>query len=257
MTAKKTILLKGELHNSRADLGEEKALLSDGVDAVVLEGSPPASHRRHLAAWFYVSIVLLTWILESLYQSKEVLVELAAVQGIDVVYTRSDDGVPLADAPTTTKALSAGLFYTLVPGSLWIGFVTDSDLAGSLLLFLGLVLPVLVIRIYNTNRADAARNRDGRIAETITSVGGPGDVVLAVVGAAHLPGVERRLRERDDLTVDVRPPVYDAWSIEHARNVGLPTLKAGFVLFSLYVLCVWIVVRVVAYLSPYVVAVLA
>lgn len=259
MTPKKTVLLKGELHNSAADLREEKSLLTDGhdVDVLVLEGSHSSTDYRFLAGWFYVSIVLLTWILESLYLSKEVLVDLATVQDVDVVYTRSDDWAPLSNAPPTMKLLSAGMFYTLVPGSLWIGFVSESNLAGSLLLFLGLVLPVLVVRIYNTNRPDSVGNRNQLIADTITSASEPGDAVIAVVGAAHVPGIERRLEDVEDVTVEVLPPVYGAWSVQHAKNVGLPTLKAGFVLFSLYVVCVWLVVRVVTFLSPHAIAVFA
>lgn len=248
----KTVILKGELHSSDADFREEKALLDEDVDVLVLEGSgSPAGHRR-LDGWFSVSIALLTWILESLYHPMEPLVDLAAVQDVDVVYTRLDDAAPLANAPTTMKAISAGMFYTLVPASLWIGFAAESNLAGSLLLFLGLVLPVLVVRIYETNRPDAPMNRDQLIAETIEAAGEAGDVVLAVVGAGHLHEVERRLPATCD--VSVRPPVYDVWSLRHVKSIGLPTLKAGFVLFSLYVLCVWIVVQVVRHLSPFVVA---
>jgi len=224
------------------------------VDVLVLEQSQSPSSYRFLAGWFFVSISLLTWMLSSLYHENEVLVDLAAVQDVDVVYTRSDDLAPLANATTSMKAVSAALFYTLVPGSLWIGFVVQSDLAGSLLLFLGLVLPVLVVRIFNTNRSDAGRNRDRLIAETIASAGGPGDVVLAIVGAAHLDGVARGLPE--DVDVEVHPPAYDVWSVEHVMSVGLPSVRAGFVLFSLYVFSVWFVVQVVTYLTPFVVAVL-
>lgn len=249
------MILKGELHSSDADFREEKALLTDDVDVLVLEQSASPTRYRLLAGWFYVSIALLTWILESLYHPVDPLVDLAAVQDVDVVYTRADDLAPLENASTTMKAVSAGLFYTLVPASLWIGFLTRNDLAGSMLLFLGLVLPVLVVRIYNTNRPDAPRNRDEIIAETIAGAGGPDDVVLAIVGAGHLDGVASRLP--DSLDVDVRPPVYDALSLRHARNVGVPTLKAGFVLFSLYVLCAWVVIQVVTYLTPLVAALVA
>lgn len=255
MSQSTTVILKGELHSSHADLREETSLLSEGVDVLVVEGSRSASNCRVGSGWFSVSIALLTWILESVYHPMEPLVDLASALDVDVVYTRPDDLAPLENAPTTMKAASAGLFYTLVPASLWIGFATGSDLAGSLLLFLGLVLPVLVVRIYETNRPDAPRNRDQLIAETIADAGGPGDVVLAVVGAGHVHGVERRLP--DSVDVEVHPPVYETWSLSHAKSVGLPTLKAGFVLFSLYVLCAWIVVRAVAYLSPAVAALLA
>ena len=254
MNQTKTVILKGELHSSDADLREEKSLLTEDVDVLVLEQSPSSSSNGLGAGWFSVSIALLTWILESLYHPVEPLIDLASVQDIDVAYTRADDLAPFENAPPTMRVMSAGLFYTLVPASLWIGFVTSSDLAGSLLLFLGLVLPVLVVRIYNTNRPDATRNRDQLIAETIADAGGPGDVVVAVVGAGHVHGVERRLPASVD--VEVRPPAYDVWSLRHARSVGLPTLKAGFVLFSLYVLSAWIVVRIVTSLSPFVVALL-
>ena len=253
MNQTRTVLLKGELHSSDADLREEKALLGEDVDVLVLEGSPSSARSGFGGGWFAVSVALLAWILESLYHPVEPLVDLAAAYDVEVVYTRADDLAPFENAPPATKAVSAGLFYTLVPASLWVGFVTESHLAGSMLLFLGLVLPVLVVRIHETNRPDAPRNRDQLIAEVVAGAGDPGDVVLAVVGADHLAGVERRLPETCD--VEVVPPAHDALSVEHLRSVGLPTLKAGFVLFSLYVLCVWVVVRVVAFLSPVVAAV--
>jgi hypothetical protein len=254
MTSGTTVILKGELHSSDADLREEKALLAEGIDVLVLEQSDSPARYRLLAGWFSVSIGLLGWILESLYHPVEPLVDLAEVRGTDVVYTRGDDLAPLTNAPFTMKAVSAGLFYTLVPTSLWIGFVTRNNLAGSMLLFLGLVLPVLVVRISNTNRQDAPENRDQLIAERIAGAAGPGDDVLAIVGAGHLDGVARRLPDAFD--VEVRSPAYDVLSTRHARDVCLPTLKAGFVLFSLYVLSVWLVVQAVAYVSPVVVAVL-
>ena len=254
MNPTKTVILKGELHSSEADLREAKALLAEDVDVLVLEQSPETARNGLGGGWFSVSIALLAWILESLYHPIEPLIDLATVQDVDVVYTRADDLAPFENAPPTMKAVSAGLFYTLLPASLWVGFVTESDLAGSLLLFLGLVLPVLVVRIYNANRPDAPRNRDQLIAETIANAGDPDDAVLAVVGVGHLEGVERRLPAFCD--VEVVAPAYDVVSVEHLRSVGFPTLKAGFVLFSLYVLCAWVVVQVVTYVSPFVVDVL-
>lgn len=255
MNSTKTVILKGELHSSDADLREEKALLAEDVDVLVLEQSPSTSREGRGGGWFAVSIALLAWILDSLYHPVEPLVDLASVQDVDVVYTRADDLAPFENAPPAMKAVSAGLFYSLVPASLWIGFVTSSNLAGSLLLFLGLVLPVFVVRVHETNRPDAPGNRDALIAETIADAGDPGDVVLAIVGEGHVAGVERRLPASFD--VRVVPPVYDVLSARHVKSVGLPTLKAGFVLFSLYVLCAWIVVQVVTRLSPFVVAVVA
>lgn len=249
MTSSTSVILKGELHSSHADLREEKELLDDSVDVLVLEQSESPSDFRFLSAWFFLSISLLAWMLESLFQSKEVLIELANAHDVPVVYTRSDNSAPLENASMTMKAMAASLFYLLVPGSLWIGFVTRDNLTGSLLLFLGLVLPVLVVRIYNTNRSSREQNRDELIAETIATAGSPNATVLAVVGAGHLQGVRRRLP--DHFEIDVHPPAYDVWSIQHFKDIGLPTLKAGFVLFSLYIICVWFVIRVVTLLSSY------
>lgn len=243
-----SVVLKGELHSSPADLEEEKDFLAEDVDALVLERGETTAAFGVADGWFYVSIALLTWLLENLYHPTEVLVDLATVQGIDVTYTRPDDLAPLGAATRPMQVLAASLFYLLVPGSLWIGFLTGDTLTGSLLLFLGLVLPVLAVRIYNTNRPDGPDNRDARIAETIVDAAGPSETVLAIVGARHVEGVERRLPDHVDVTV--RPPAYGVWSLRHLRDVGLPTVKAGFVLFSLYVLSLWVVVRVVGIVAP-------
>lgn len=248
MSTEKSVILKGELHSSVADRRHAVELLGEGVDVVVLEQSATPGRFRPLQGWFYISIALLSWLLGELYQSKEVLVELATMRDIEVVYTRKDDREPLETASTTMNWLAAGLFYLFVPGSLWIGFVTSDPHSGALLLFLGLVLPVLVVRLYNTNRADGPANRDSMIAERIADAAEPGNAVLAIVGAGHLPGVERQLSGR--LPLDVRPPEYGMYSVRHLRDVGVPTIKAGMVLFSLYVGCLWIVVRVVGILSP-------
>lgn len=254
MPSEKSVILKGELHSSGADRRHEVELLDEGVDVVVLEQSETPGRFRPLHGWFYVSIALLTWLIGELYQSKEVLVELATTRDIEVVYTRQDNGEPLETASRTVKWLAAGLFYLFVPGSLWIGFLTADPHTGALLLFLGLVLPVLVVRLYNVNRADGPENRDTMIAETISDAAEPGNTVLAIVGAGHLPGVERRLTDR--VPIDVHPPEYGMYSVRHLRDVGVPTIKAGLVLFSLYVACLWFVVQVVDMLVPVLAAVL-
>lgn len=249
-----TVILKGELHSSRADLDEETALLRDGVDVLVLEGSRSRPDYRLLEGWFVVSVALLAWILESLYHPRAVLTELAEVHGVDLVYTRADDVTPLQAASRPTKVVSAGLFHALVPASVWLGFVTDSALSGSLLLFLGLVLPVLVVRLANGNRPDPAGNRNDRIAEAIRDAADQGETVLAIVGAGHLRAVRDRLPA--ELVREVRPPAYGVWSLRHVRDVGLPAVKAGFVLFGLYVLVVWVTVHAVGLLSPAVIGAL-
>lgn len=248
------VILKGELHSSRADLDEATALLGDGVDVLVLEGSRSRPDYRFLEGWFAVSVALLAWILESLYHPRAVLVELAEAQGVDIVYTRANDITPLQAASGPTKVVSAGLFHALVPASVWLGFVTDSALSGSLLLFLGLVLPVLVVRLANANRPDPAGNPNERIAEAIRTAAESGDSVLAIVGAGHLSAVRARLPA--GLVREVRPPVYGVWSLRHVRDVGLPAVKAGFVLFGLYVLVIWVTVHAVRFLSPVVIGAL-
>lgn len=246
------VVLKGELHSSRADLEAATELVSGGIDTLVLEQSA-AGEQREAEGWFRLSVAVLAWLVESAYVSKTRLVALAEQQDADVVYTRQSDGEPLADAPLSLKACSAGVFYTLVPGSIWIGFATPNHLVGSLLLFLGLVVPVVAVRAYNAHRGDV-QNRNQRIADLIAAAAREDGRVVAIVGVGHLDGIVAHLPA--DVAVDVQRPVYSGTSVRHARELFPDVVKVGLLVFSVYLLVVWLAAAIVSVVSGVLTAVL-
>lgn len=246
------VVVKGELHSSRADLEAATDLVSGGIDTLVLEQSAGVE-QPGTEGWFRLSVAVLAWLVASAYVSKERLVALAEQQDAEVVYTRQSDGEPLADAPLSVKVCAAGVFYTLVPGSIWIGFATPNHLVGSLLLFLGLVVPVVAVRAYNAHRADY-QNRNQRIAERIAAAAREGDRVVAIVGAGHLDGIVEYLPA--ELEVVVQRPAYSGTSVRHVREFIPEVVKVGLLLFSLYLLVVWLAAALVSVVSGVLTAVL-
>lgn len=240
------VVLKGELHTSTKDLEEAKSLLLDGVDVLVLEGSAiPRTEMDLSESWFALSIGFLFWVLDSVYVSNQILIDLADARGTEVVYTRKSDTAIANNVSFSVKVLAAAIFYLLIPASIWTGFLTGSQLFGAYLLFLGLVMPVGIVRVFD-NRGNVAP-RDQCIADLICEATENGSV-LAVIGTAHVDGVRARLP--NDLTVTVQPPRYGVWSRAHLHEIALPMFRAGLVLFSLYLVAVWVVVQAVAAISP-------
>ncbi len=250
--ARAEVVVKGELHSSRADLEAATELVSEGIDVLVLEQSASVDHED-TEGWFRLSVAVLAWLVESAYVSKERLVALAEQQDAEVVYTRQSDGEPLSDAPWSIKACSAGVFYTLVPGSIWIGFASPNHLVGSILLFLGLVVPVVAVRAYNARRADA-QNRNKRIAELIAAAAREDARVVAIVGVGHLDGIVAHLPA--EMAVAVQRPVYSGLSVRHVRDFVPDVVKVGLLLFSLYLLVVWLASVIVSVFSEVFTAVL-
>ena len=240
------VVLKGELHTSRADLEEAKARVMDGPDTVIVEGREPTMGPFELTeGWFAVSMLSFFWILDSVYASDGVIVDLAKAQGADVVYTRASDMDVLDAVPIAIKLIAAGTFYLLIPASIWIGFLTGSQLTGAYLLFLGIVTPIFVVRSYELQAT--SNHREAAIANEIIEADHRGDDILAIVGDGHINRITQEFP--DHLDYEFIPPKYGPWSIPHLRDIGMPMFKAGLVLFSTYLLSVWITIQVVGTLS--------
>ena len=236
------VVLKGELHTSRADLEDAKDRVLDGPDTVLVEGREPAMGPFDMTeGWFALSVLSFFWILENVYASDEVLVDIAQAQGAEVIYTRASDMEMLDAVPLGIKILAAGAFYLLIPASIWVGFLTGSQLTGAYLLFLGIVTPIFLVRGYELR--DSKNHREQIIALEIVEAVHRGDDILAVVGKGHLEKITDELP--DDLDPEVIPPQYGPWTFAHLRDIGMPMFKAGLVLFSVYLLSVWLTVQVV------------
>lgn len=245
------IILKGEIHSSKGDLDEERDLVKDGIDALVLEQENPEKKPvyKWYDGWFQFSVLLFFWFLETVYLSKETLEDLAEFQGADIYYTRETNADMLDKAPTWVKVVGATMFYLLLLVSLGIGVAAGSTISkwhiyGSFLLFLGVGVPPLIVRIYNMRQSTAERNRDQEMADIIVDAAQEGKV-LAVVGGAHLSGITERLPE-DLKAAEVRP-VYGFCTYRSLKDVIPPLFKSMLVLFSFYLILVWVFSQLLMY----------
>lgn len=236
------VVLKGEFHSSEGDLEEEKQLVKSDFDTLVIEGQASESEYGWTEGWFNISVLAMFWLIGRIYVSKDILLDLAEVQSTEVVYTREANSDLLENTPLFMKLFSALTFYTLVPGSVIIGLKYGTTW-GMTTLFSGFALPVLAIRFYNMNQSSEEKNRDKIMADKIIEAEGEDQSVLAIVGAGHVKGIEKHLPE--DLDVEVRPPAYPRRAKEHIREVALPFFEVMLVLYSLYLLVSWGMIRAV------------
>lgn len=238
------IILKGELHTSHGDLEEEREIVKEGVDVLILEQEDPelASDYGWFDGWFQWSVILFFWFLETAYLSKIVIEDLADFQEADIQYTRETNAEMLDNASPWAKLVAATLFYLILVISVGMGAVTGPnitrvDLYGAGFLFLAVGLPPIVVRIHNMRQSSKDRNRDQIIADKIADAAEEGGRVVAIVGGAHLPGIRERLP--DHINPTVHRPVYGPCSYRHFREIVPPLFKTGLVLFSFYLLTVW------------------
>ncbi|WP_162989792.1 hypothetical protein [Natronorubrum halophilum] len=179
------VVLKGEFHSSKGDLKEEKELVKQDFDVLVLEGQETESDYSLTEGWFQISIAAMFWLAGRIYVSKDILLDLVEVQDTEVMFTRKADSDLLENTPLSMKLFSAILFYTLVPGSVAVGLIFPK-MWGATILFLGFVLPVLGIRIVNTRLTRDEKNRDKIMADKIADAVNEDKDVLAIVGNGHV-----------------------------------------------------------------------
>jgi len=190
--------------------------------------------------WFQISLVAFFWLAGRIYVSKDILLDLAEIQDTEVVYTREADAELLENTPFPMKVFSAVLFYILVPGSVAVGLVFPR-LWGATVFFMGLALPVLGIRLVNSRQSRGEKNRDKIMAEKINEAVENDQSVLAIVGQSHVDGVEEHLR--DEIDPDIRPPAYPRRAKQHIKEAALPFFEMVLVLYSLYILVSWLLIR--------------
>lgn len=239
-----SVVVKGEYHSSGGDLAEEKELLNQGFDVLVLEGREREAECRLSDGWFGIAIATLFWLAGRIYVSKDSLVDLAEVQGTEVVYTRESNVELVENTPNSMKLLSAVMFCTLAVGSVVVG-LTVADTWGAAVLFLALFSPVLGIRIVNSRESRGDLNRDKIVADKIADAAASDQRVLAIVGDAHVDGVTEHLPP--DVDPIVCRPAYSRADWRHVREIALPVFEMALLLYSLYVLLSWILLRLMQF----------
>lgn len=244
------IVIKKENHSNRLDKEEERNLLKEGFDTLVLEGedNPGIEWSKYgfLNGWFGWATELYFWITEPIYQSDGSLVELALFQDMDIEFTREGNHELIENAPFPLRILSLLLFYTLFFTSMAFGLYASGYMYGiivpSSLLFLAITAPILLLRIYNSKYSNS-QNRDKEIAKLIEKASENGSV-LAIVGRSHKP--EEYLSE--GLGYKIREPKSTEKTIGSAIGYVSRFTKSYFILLSLFL----VLTEVVKYLIQFV-----
>lgn len=127
------------------------------------------------------------------------------------------------------------LFYVLLFVSAILGMF-GSQVAGAATLLMAGLLPILLLRIYETRVA--GENRDEKIAEKIEWAAEDGGRVVAVVGDSHAKRVPGYLPEEFD--PDVREPEYGFFSISMGRDLFIPVVRMVGMFAVVYPAFLWV-----------------
>lgn len=229
------VVLKGEIHTSESDLEEERELLIEGLDALVIEGEREDAEYGILRGWYgtAMSIVGLVFF-DILFTDHRILTDLADAQKADVISTRESDAELLENAHPLVEVVAALLFYGIFTGSLIYGLVTGRTASGAAYLLGSAILPVFLLRWHEMSQSDEESNRDQIIANKIVEATRGRGRVVAVVGGDHVEPIADKLPKRMDL--DIRPPSYGRFSIQHGKEVFIPAFTAVSVLFVGYLI---------------------
>jgi hypothetical protein len=223
------IIIKGEVHTSRADLEEEREILVNGVDHLILENKAEEAEYGLTQQWYgWIMFIFNYLFARQLYADPTILKDIADAQNANVKYTRETDLDVLDNSHPFVQVIAVGLFFTLLSLSVYIG-MNGRVLMGAACLFTSSLLPLLLLRIHESRKSDG--NRNEKIANQIAESAQEGGRVVAVVGNKHAQEIPDYLP--DDLPdPDVRSPQHSFLSVPSMKELVYP----GFVVFSvLYV----------------------
>lgn len=230
------IVIKGEVHASRGDFEEERNLLAEGVDTLVVEGSEDETEVSWLHGWFGIAMMIFEYLFASfLYTDHQTLVDIAEGQNADVVYTRESDAALIENSHKIVVGTAFVLFYLFIFVSAALG-ILGSQVAGAGTLLMAGLLPILILRIYETRLA--GEDRDEKIAEKIEDAAEDGGRVVAVMGNSHAKRVPDYLPE--EIELDVREPEYGFFSISMGRDLFVPAVRMTGMFAVVYPAFLWV-----------------
>lgn len=226
------IIVKGELHSSQGDLEEEREILKQGVDHLIMEGAKETNWRFKPSQYWFAWVLLIFEFLfaRHIYINKSIIEDLAVVQDAKLKFTRTSNASILENSHALMKILGAVLFFSLLAIALIVGFFGHIR-QGSLWLLVSSLSPLLLIRIHESRRDTVGR--DIRMAEMIEESAQEGGRVVAIVGGAHAERVADSLSS-DLPEPDVRPPAYSRLSLPHLKDLVFPVIVSFSVLYVVY-----------------------
>lgn len=227
------VVLKGEIHTSESDLEDERELVVEGIDTLVLEGDREDADYGVLRGWYgtAMSIVGLVFF-DTLYTDHRILSDLATAQNAEVVPTRETDAELLENSHPLVEIVAAVLFYGIFVFSLIWGLATGRTVYGAVFLLGAACLPVYLLRRHEMSRRDPEKNRDEQVADRIVEATRDGGRVVAIVGEDHVDPIAEKLPNYVDL--NTVGPVYSMYSWQHAKEIAVPAFTAWSVLFVGY-----------------------
>ncbi|KXB01676.1 hypothetical protein AKJ44_02285 [candidate division MSBL1 archaeon SCGC-AAA261F17] len=240
------VILKGETHSSLEDLEEEKDLMNQDIDVLVLEGSKTDKMNTTLAnSWHVTTFRLFLWIFDNIWLSKEALTELASLQSAEIEFTRESNIEIFENSPLYMKATASISSYILFVFGIGLGIgvpiISSSFIGGFGIFCLSILTPVLVLRIVNMRIVSGDKNRDQIMAGKINEfIDGNARKILAIVGQGHLAGVKKRIR--GGTKVKVRKAKSSA--VRSTVKFFPQLIKSLLALFSLYILFIIFVTSV-------------
>lgn len=225
------IIIKGEIHTSKADLEEEREILVEGVDHLILEGQAEEAEYSLTQQWYgWITLIFQYIFARQIYVDHTILEDIADAQGAETEYTRETDLDILHNSHLLVQMIAVVLFFVFLTYSLYAG-MEGRVLEGAGWLFVSSLLPLLVLRIHESRRSE--RGRDEMIAEQITEAAQEGGRVVAVVGNEHVKNIPSYLP--DDLPKpNVRPPQYQFLSIPSLKELFYPVFVFFSVLYVFY-----------------------
>lgn len=223
-------VIKGELHTSRGDLREERNLLAEGVDTLVIEGQEGESDLGWLHGWFGIAMLIFEHLFARfVYTDHQTLVDIAKGQNADVIYTRESDADILSNSHRIVVGIAFVMFYGLICTSVFVGLLVDEATGAGILLLAGLG-PLLLLRTHETVKSDG--NRDQIIAGLVEDAATDGGRVVAVMGQKHAENVPSYLP--DEMDPIVRKPKYGFLSAGTVRDLAFPSVQLVATLGMIY-----------------------
>lgn len=237
------IIIKSERHSSRADFDEERKLLREGVDHLIIEEAEKEAQYSPKQYWFRI----LMWNLKQFffrifYVDNGTLKDIALAQEADIRFTRESNASVVENAGFIQQVVSVAVMSICIFSSAYIGTVglewwtnNWNYLISIALLPLAILYPVYIIRDSDSDNKEG--NRDKIIADKITNSAKQGGIVVAVLGNRHAREVYKNVSE--EFNPEFCGPVYSTLSFANL----IQNSHSIFVFISVWVIIHQIFIR--------------
>jgi len=228
------VVVKGEVHSSRCDLAEERDILADGVDYLILEGAESQKVDYTLSQqWFRLLAFMVRYLFfKPIEINNSVLEDIAKVQDAEVVKTRKSNLSVLENSHKIYQVIAFVGFSTMIIGSGFLAY-RGNNFIGLCIFTLGILLPLFLLRVHESSHSTG--NRNEKMASLIEEAASEGGRVVAIVGGSHVEPICEALPE--EIEVEKIPPAYSAISVQSAKDLAYPSLV--FVSVLIVVFHVW------------------